>query len=380
MNSGALEFWYDGKNRQITRRINGDNNQITRSVWDGWNLLEERNVNDAPLEYYLHGARTDELVLRWGGAQGDNWYGYDGRGNVSLLMGYNGLIIERYTYDLAGKPTITPADVNGNSLSGNRFLFQGRDYLKEGGIYDYRNRFYHPGLGRFLQPDPIGFKGDAENLYRYCGNDPVDRSDPTGLYPIVNISFASGLLGPGRYAFSDSSGSADSGTSESQGGAATGRNADGRSVTMAFRTIEVQRETRPGHKTYLKWRDAADSVSKEVDSRTQGEKREYWAPFGYDPHTHRWAAGSVFPGNEPDKVKDKYNPGKIKVHNSQVSRGDLPSEYRWRGYVLGHVNYDLRYVADDFNRARDAHLNALIILPKVTGQIRQTDFAYEYRP
>src|SRR3954447_25987402 len=25
----TLEFWYDGKNRQITRRINGDNNKIT---------------------------------------------------------------------------------------------------------------------------------------------------------------------------------------------------------------------------------------------------------------------------------------------------------------------------------------------------------------
>ena len=28
---------------------------------------------------------------------------------------------------------------------------------------------------------PIGFAGDDSNLYRYCGNDPVDRSDPTGL-------------------------------------------------------------------------------------------------------------------------------------------------------------------------------------------------------
>jgi uncharacterized protein RhaS with RHS repeats len=41
-----------------------------------------------------------------------------------------------------------------------------------------------PELGRFLQSDPIGFKGDASNLYRYCGNDPVDRTDPMGLYKI----------------------------------------------------------------------------------------------------------------------------------------------------------------------------------------------------
>jgi uncharacterized protein RhaS with RHS repeats len=44
-----------------------------------------------------------------------------------------------------------------------------------------RNRFYSPTFNRFLQTDPIGFKGDAANLYRYCGNDPVDRSDPMGL-------------------------------------------------------------------------------------------------------------------------------------------------------------------------------------------------------
>jgi uncharacterized protein RhaS with RHS repeats len=36
-------------------------------------------------------------------------------------------------------------------------------------------------LGRCLQPDPIGFKGDGSNLYRYCGNDSVNKSDPLGL-------------------------------------------------------------------------------------------------------------------------------------------------------------------------------------------------------
>ena len=38
-----------------------------------------------------------------------------------------------------------------------------------------------PDIGRFLQPDPIGFKGDASNLYRYCGNDWGNRTDPMGL-------------------------------------------------------------------------------------------------------------------------------------------------------------------------------------------------------
>jgi hypothetical protein len=37
-------------------------------------------------------------------------------------------------------------------------------------------------LGRFLQGDPLGFGGGDANLFRYCGGDPVNRRDPTGLW------------------------------------------------------------------------------------------------------------------------------------------------------------------------------------------------------
>ena len=36
-------------------------------------------------------------------------------------------------------------------------------------------------MGVFLQPDPIGFKGDAANIYRFCNNNAVNRIDPLGL-------------------------------------------------------------------------------------------------------------------------------------------------------------------------------------------------------
>ncbi len=62
-----------------------------------------------------------------------------------------------------------------------RHLFTGQQWYSELGLYDLRNRFYSPDFGRFLQADPIGFNGDATNLYRYCGNNPLKRSDPTGL-------------------------------------------------------------------------------------------------------------------------------------------------------------------------------------------------------
>jgi RHS repeat-associated protein len=60
-------------------------------------------------------------------------------------------------------------------------LFQGQLWTQETGLNDYRSRVELPTIGVFLQPDPIGFKGDAANVYRLCNNNAVNRIDPTGL-------------------------------------------------------------------------------------------------------------------------------------------------------------------------------------------------------
>ncbi len=40
---------------------------------------------------------------------------------------------------------------------------------------------YDPSIGRWLEEDPIEFAGGDANLERYAGNDPTNRTDPTGL-------------------------------------------------------------------------------------------------------------------------------------------------------------------------------------------------------
>ena len=179
---------YDPLNRVITRNVNG---AVTQNVWEGWNLIEEHRPDWSIQRCYLQGANQNEMVAAFdGNVYSNHWYWQDGRGNTSHITGDNAALLERYTYDLSGAPTFYDEWGNerlGGSVYDTRFLFAGSQYLPETGLYDMRNRFYSPALNRFLQTDPIGFAGDALNLYRYCGDDPVDRSDPMGLYSALTL-------------------------------------------------------------------------------------------------------------------------------------------------------------------------------------------------
>jgi RHS repeat-associated protein len=61
------------------------------------------------------------------------------------------------------------------------YLHQGGRYDGETGLYDFRNRFYDPEKGRWLNLDPLGFAAGDSNLYRYEGGGPTNATDPSGL-------------------------------------------------------------------------------------------------------------------------------------------------------------------------------------------------------
>jgi RHS repeat-associated protein len=165
--------WSELGSRDIDGKAERPSERARASQWDSpthW------------VAWNAYGAGPDEIL--WRGKPGSTLrYHQDIHGNVTALLDSSGNLVERYTYDAFGRPTILSPNNTplANSGVGNRFMFQGRAYFPELGIYDYRHRFYDPYMGHFLQADPTGFDAGDMNLFRYCADDPVDRSDPTGL-------------------------------------------------------------------------------------------------------------------------------------------------------------------------------------------------------
>jgi RHS repeat-associated protein len=153
-NGVTTDFKYDGLNRQVSRSVTGQPTKF--SMWDGWDLVEEYHMsgNNAIVDArYLHGPTG--LVKN---LTANRYYYQDGSGSTSHLANSNGNLLEWYRYDLQGTPIVSDDPSNNVSAYGVRHLFTGQQWYSELGLYDLRNRFYSPDIGRFLQPDPIGFR------------------------------------------------------------------------------------------------------------------------------------------------------------------------------------------------------------------------------
>ncbi len=178
-----------------------DGQQTAWLVYEGAHVSAETDQSGNVLRSYTHGPGIDWIMsMRTCDGGQTNLYIYltDHVGTVHALVdAATGDIVESYTYDAFG--VVSAFDGAGNPISasqvGNSYLFHGRRYDWDTGLYHFRARWYDPVTGRWLSNDPIGIAGGL-NQYVAFGNNPVIYVDPWG----EEITLAGvGLFFAGKY-------------------------------------------------------------------------------------------------------------------------------------------------------------------------------------
>lgn len=186
--TGAASYGYDAFNRLTSagsatlaydpagRLYQTTGAATTRFLYDGIDAIAEYNGSNVLQRRYVHGPGFDEPIVEY--VDGDRrWLVTDQLGSVVTVTNASGASIATNTYDEYGQP--------GSSNAG-RFQYTGQMWIAEAGLYHYKARAYAPGIGRFLQTDPILYAGGM-NLYRCVLNDPVNLVDPLGLEPDIVV-------------------------------------------------------------------------------------------------------------------------------------------------------------------------------------------------
>jgi len=170
----SISYVYDPGGRRIEKKYDGQ--AVMKYLYDGDQIIAEYDATGALVHKYIYGPGVDQPICMIDAADANATYHYhfDGLGSVIALTNSSGAVANLYEYSIFGETSAS--DPN----HPNRFLFTGREFDSETGLYYYRARYYNPYIGRFLQTDPIGYEGGM-GLYAYCRNNPITWTDPFGL-------------------------------------------------------------------------------------------------------------------------------------------------------------------------------------------------------
>ena len=171
----SISYTYNADGKRISKTVDG----ITYNYhYLGDQLVEMTwGSNRMRFSYDAIGA----MSVSYNGT--DYFYLRNAQGDVTGLVDSAGTKVVTYAYDPWGKTWAASGTLAFTLGTFNPLRYRGYVYDTETGLYYLNSRYYNPVWGRFINADGFVSTGQGisgNNMFAYCGNDPVNRYDPDG--------------------------------------------------------------------------------------------------------------------------------------------------------------------------------------------------------
>ena len=171
-------YTYDA-NGMRTSRSNGS---ATYSyVYNGDQLVQMTKGSDTL--YFTYGA-IGPTTVTWNGTT--YYYAVNAQGDVMGIFDGSGNCVVTYNWDNAWGYNPEPEGAMADTLGTlNPLRYRSYVYDEETDLYYLQSRYYDPEICRFINADNYPTTGQGltgNNMFAYCGNNPVNRKDDGGEF------------------------------------------------------------------------------------------------------------------------------------------------------------------------------------------------------
>jgi RHS repeat-associated protein len=165
-------YTYNGDDLRASQTINGSTSYLT---WDTAETELPLILSDGTNSFIYGPEGPIEQIASSGPV---TYLHHDQQGSTRLLTGSSGTVEGKCTYTAYGTPTCegtatTPLGYDAQYTS------------TDTGLIYLRNRVYDPSTAQFLTVDP--FQAITGAPYSYAGDDPINDSDPAGLFSLEQV-------------------------------------------------------------------------------------------------------------------------------------------------------------------------------------------------
>ena len=196
---------FEWENGRILKKINTSDKSVQMS-YDSNGMRTQKSVDGVKTNYYYDSNKNlislvkgnDTLLFYYDSDGSATSFSFNGtmyfyvknlQGDVVRIVDLSGTEVASYVYDAWGNIKDTKGDPTVREL--NPIRYRGYVYDTETSLYYLQSRYYNPFTGRFLNADIYCDTGTdttlSTNMFAYCENNPINKSDQTG-FRVIDIT------------------------------------------------------------------------------------------------------------------------------------------------------------------------------------------------